>query len=216
MFDCGRELWYVHTMNTVTLKNKAMQEGQFTSNREDILLSLMNSIEKEPELSQRELAIRSGVALGVMNAYLKNCVKKGLIRISKVPAKRFAYFLTPEGFALKSKMIGNYLKKSFSFYKQAKLSCECLVESFSKLDKKQIFLVGKSELSDIFCMVSKSQNLDVRMLLSEDDIQQNAYYVVTDLEKPQEVFDYLCSFVSLQNIFGFDFMHISQNKGSVV
>ncbi|CAO5679857.1 MAG: hypothetical protein HEEMFOPI_01352 [Holosporales bacterium] len=199
-------------MNAMTAKIINMKEPQIVESREDVFLSLINAIEKNPTLSQRELAMHSGVALGVMNAYLKHCVKKGWIRISKVPAKRFAYFLTPEGFALKSKMIGNYLKKSFSFYKQAKLSCECLLETFSKLDKKQIFLVGNSELSDIFLMVSKSQNLNVKMFLSEDHIQKNVYYVVTDLEKPQEVFDYLCSVVSYQNIFGFDFMHLSQKK----
>ena len=52
-------------------------------------------------MTRRSLARELGIALGLANAYLKRCAKKGLIKIAQAPANRYAYYLTPQGFARK-------------------------------------------------------------------------------------------------------------------
>src|SRR3982751_5896209 len=88
-----------------------------------IMLGLLESVERGGEQSQRRLASELGVALGLVNAYLKRCVNKGLVKVSEAPARRYAYYLTPQGFAEKSRLTVDYLSYSFSFFRTARADC---------------------------------------------------------------------------------------------
>ena len=90
---------------------------------ERIVLGLLDSLESDGERSQRRIASELGIALGLVNAYLKRCVKKGLIKVHDAPARRYAYYLTPKGFAEKSRLTVQYLSNSFSFFRLAKSDC---------------------------------------------------------------------------------------------
>ena len=46
------------------------------------------SVERDGGQSQRRLAADLGIALGLVNAYLKRCIKKGLVKVSEAPARR--------------------------------------------------------------------------------------------------------------------------------
>ena len=67
------------------------------------MLGLLEFVERNGAQSQRHIAAELGIALGLVNAYLKRCVKKGLIKVSSAPARQYAYYLTPQGFAEKSR-----------------------------------------------------------------------------------------------------------------
>jgi DNA-binding MarR family transcriptional regulator len=60
-----------------------------------IMLGLLESVERGEAQTQRRLASELGVALGLVNAYLKRCINKGLVKVREVPARRYAYYLTP-------------------------------------------------------------------------------------------------------------------------
>lgn len=75
-----------------------------TSQDDQRSLLLMQELEDGTPLSQREIAGRLGIALGLVNAYLKNLARKGYIQIKAYPRNRYAYLLTPEGFAEKSRL----------------------------------------------------------------------------------------------------------------
>ena len=91
--------------------------------KDKILLGLLESVERNGGQSQRHLAAELGIALGLVNAYLKRCVKKGLVKVAHAPARRYAYYLTPQGFAEKSRLTLEYLTSSFSFFRQAREDC---------------------------------------------------------------------------------------------
>ena len=94
-----------------------------------IMLGLLEAVEHDRAQSQRHLASELGIALGLVNAYLKRCVKKGLVKIGEAPARRYAYYLTPKGFAEKSRLTVEYLSYSFSFFRQAKTDCSALLQT---------------------------------------------------------------------------------------
>jgi hypothetical protein len=58
-----------------------------------------------------------GIALGLVNAYLKRCAKAGLIKIKQAPSSRYSYYLTPKGFVEKSRLTATYLSQSMSFFR---------------------------------------------------------------------------------------------------
>jgi DNA-binding MarR family transcriptional regulator len=73
------------------------------------MLGLLAAVERDSALTQRHLARELGIALGLANAYLRRCTKKGLIKMRQAPLNRYAYYLTPRGFAEKSRLTAEYL-----------------------------------------------------------------------------------------------------------
>jgi DNA-binding MarR family transcriptional regulator len=116
---------------------------------ERIVLGLLSSVEHDGDRSQRRIAAELGIALGLVNAYLKRCVKKGLVKVHDAPARRYAYYLTPHGFAEKSRLTVQYLSDSFSFFRQAKADCARVFQSAREQDFQNLVLCGKSDLAEI-------------------------------------------------------------------
>src|SRR5579872_4632175 len=94
-----------------------------------ILLGLLESVERDGAQSQRRLAGELGIALGLVNAYIKRCINKGLLKVNQVPAGRYAYYLTPHGFAEKSRLTVEYLSYSFSFFRHAREDCAAVLRA---------------------------------------------------------------------------------------
>jgi DNA-binding MarR family transcriptional regulator len=128
--------------------------GQMSSTAQDednqrIMLGLLQSVERDGGQSQRRLAAELGIALGLVNAYLKRCVKKGLVKVSEAPARRYAYYLTPHGFAEKSRLTVEYLGYSFSFFRQARADCAEIFSLALSRGFQNVVVAGVSDLAEI-------------------------------------------------------------------
>lgn len=114
-----------------------------------IMLGLLQSVERDSEQSQRRLAAEFGIALGLVNAYLKRCVKKGLVKVKEAPARRYRYYLTPKGFSEKSRLTVEYLSVSFSFFRRARGECAGVLVQAKQRGWSRIALAGVSDLAEI-------------------------------------------------------------------
>ncbi len=119
------------------------------ADKDKILLGLLESVERDGGQSQRHLASELGIALGLVNAYLKRCVKKGLVKVAEVPPRRYAYYLTPQGFAEKSRLTIDYLTSSFSFFRQARADCANTLAHALENGWIRVALAGISDLAEI-------------------------------------------------------------------
>lgn len=114
-----------------------------------ILLGLLESVERDGHRSQRHLAEEFGIALGLVNSYLKRCVRKGLVKVHEAPARRYTYYLTPQGFAEKSRLTIDFLSTSFSFFRRARSDCMATLEIAKQRGWSRIVLAGASDLAEI-------------------------------------------------------------------
>ena len=119
------------------------------SEKTRILLGLLEFVERGEVQSQRRLASELGIALGLVNLYLKRCVRKGLVKMRDAPARRYAYYLTPNGFAEKSRLTVEYLSVSLTLYRQAKKDFTAVLLSARKQGISRIAIVGASDLAEI-------------------------------------------------------------------
>lgn len=91
-------------------------------------LNLLIKINKQPNLTQRELAKNLGVSLGKLNYLLNALIDKGFIKIrnfKKNPKKiDYFYLLTPHGISEKTKLTINFMKRKMSEYDQLKNELE--------------------------------------------------------------------------------------------
>lgn len=114
-----------------------------------IMLGLLESVERGGTQSQRRLASELGVALGLVNAYLKRCITKGLVKVSEAPARRYAYYLTPHGFAEKSRLTVEYLSYSFSLYRRARTDYAATLIAARERGVTRVAILGVSDLAEI-------------------------------------------------------------------
>jgi len=134
---------------------------------ESLTLEILQTIEAKNDVTQRHLADRLDVALGLANSYLKRCVRKGLVKIHQAPANRYLYYLTPKGFAEKSRLTAEYLTSSFDFYRKAGDSVGELFEACRNQGWKSIAFCGISELAEIASL--RVHDFDLEHVVTIDD-----------------------------------------------
>jgi len=132
-----------------------------------IMLGLLESVERGGEQSQRRLAAELGVALGLVNAYLKRCVRKGLVKVRQAPARRYAYYLTPNGFTEKSRLTIEYMSYSFMWFRRAKTDCVAAFALARERGFGRIALLGASDLAEIAAICALDSGLAIVAVVDE-------------------------------------------------
>jgi len=174
------------------------------------VLGLLTSIERNSAITQRKLAGDLGIALGLANSYLRRCVRKGLIKIGQVPLNRYAYYLTPQGFAEKSRLTAEYLTVSFNFFRRARSDCAELLQECAARGWTRVALCGAGDLAEVAVLSAGESEIEVVCVIDAAraggrcisvpivaDLaaaqQQGAFdgVILTDTQAPQRRFDEL-------------------------
>ena len=130
---------------------------------------ILAAIHRDSATSQRSLASELGIALGLVNAYVKRCTKKGLIKVRTVPASRYAYYVTPKGLAEKSRLTAEYLSHSLLFFRSARQSCSTLLAGVVRDRKwRAIAVFGSGDLAEIAILCALEQRLVVVAVIDGD------------------------------------------------
>ena len=172
-----------------------------------ITMEMLHAVNQEESLSQRGLAAKLNIALGLTNSYLKRCVRMGLIKVRKIPPNRYAYYLTPKGFGEKSRLTANYLLRSFNFYRRAWNQCDELLGAAADNGYRRISLVGVGELAEIALLCALQYDVEIVGIADENatanrfrhvnlvrdptSLPDHDIIIVCDLTKPQETFEKL-------------------------
>lgn len=120
---------------------------------DEIYRKLLDELTKEPMITQRALAGRLGIALGLVNAYIKRLYKKGYIKTKNLPRNRIKYLITPKGFSEKVRLTYNYMHYSISYFKEVRRKIEQTYALMMTNGVKNILLWGDGELADL-CYIS--------------------------------------------------------------
>jgi DNA-binding MarR family transcriptional regulator len=138
--------------------------GRNTENNR-IVLGLLESVERDSTQSQRRLAAELGVAVGLVNIYLKRCVKKGLLKIAEAPARQYAYYLTPHGFAEKARLTLEFLSYSFDLFRRAKADCRAVFLAAHARGFDRVALAGVSELAEIATICALETGIEIVVIV---------------------------------------------------
>jgi DNA-binding MarR family transcriptional regulator len=130
-----------------------------------ILLGILSAIERDSTITQRSLSKELGIALGLANGYLKRCIRKGLIKVKHAPLNRYAYYLTPRGFAEKSRLTGEYLAVSFKFFRDSRRACTDLFAECRKQGYTRLVLAGTGELAEVAVLSATEANVCIDCII---------------------------------------------------
>ena len=130
------------------------------------MLELLNSVERDGSESQRSRASDFGIAVGLVNAYIKYCVKKGYVKVKHFPARRYSYLLTPKGFAEKSKLTIAHLSNSLAFFRQAKEDCAAIFAEAEGRRWKSVVLMGATEVAEISVLCAIERGMTIAAMVT--------------------------------------------------
>jgi DNA-binding MarR family transcriptional regulator len=137
-------------------------------------LQLLSEISGEEPLSQRELSRRLGIAVGLVNSYLKNLVSKGFVRVKNFPSNRYAYLLTPQGIAEKSRLAYQHLSYFTSLYTVAR---QDYLDLFHRLEQSgvcEVAFCGVDEVAEVAYL--SLQETGLKLVAVMDDGRQGEQF----------------------------------------
>jgi len=195
-------------MSTATFQKTRVQTEQ------KVMVHLLSEIERNPSFTQRGLASELGIALGLMNQYLKRCVTKGWVRATQLSPRRITYFLTPEGLKEKGKMVTDYLARSLTFFRDARCQCEQVFSVCKKQNCLHVALVGEGDLADIANLVALGTGVQTTVVDCHADFTKFDAVLITDVMTPQDTFDAIKDKVEEQRLLTLKLLHISRSGTS--
>ena len=131
-------------------------------------LQILEEIETNYNSSQRDLARKLNISLGLVNSFMKRLAKKGYVKITNIPRNRVKYILTPQGFAEKSRLTYEFIQYSFRFYKKALSSLEELLDDFQKRGVEKIAFYGATDLAEIAFISLRATDMELVCVVDEE------------------------------------------------
>jgi len=130
-------------------------------------LQLLEEIGQNPKVSQRELSHKYGIALGVTNACIKRMARRGLIKLKGIPPRRIAYYLTPKGFAEKTKLTLSFFSYNIHHYAEIKKQISKKLLEMQNSGVKRVAFYGVSDEMEVAYITL--QGLDMKLVGIIDD-----------------------------------------------
>jgi DNA-binding MarR family transcriptional regulator len=112
-------------------------------------LEILSLIEKDGMITQQEIADHLGVAIGLVNSFVKRMVRRGYIRIKRVPKRRYLYMLTPKGVSEKGRLTIRFIQDSLKLYRDYRHKCKEIFKELVLDGVSKVYLIGTGDLAEI-------------------------------------------------------------------
>jgi DNA-binding MarR family transcriptional regulator len=136
---------------------------------------LISEIAKEESLSQRELAQRLGIALGLVNSYLRNLIAKGFVRVKNFPRNRYAYLLTPQGVAEKSRLAYQHLRYFTNLYTTTRQDYLALFHALTAGRIRNVAFCGVDEVTEIAYLSLLETDLNLVAVMDDEAVGRDFF-----------------------------------------
>lgn len=146
-------------------------------------LQILTAIAEQQDVTQRGLAKRLGIALGLTNLYLKRLTRKGYIKVTTIPVRRMRYLLTPGGFAEKARLTYEYMAFSLQLYGQTRESLREAVRPLVDAGVRRFALYGTGEAAELAYLTLRDFGLEPVGVYGDDGRPQFLGLPVRTLEE---------------------------------
>jgi DNA-binding MarR family transcriptional regulator len=143
--------------------------GIFKPSEEIRELRLLQELERNPIISQRELSHKFNIALGVTNACLRRMVQKGWIRIRGLSHRKIGYYLTPIGFGEKAKLTLHMISYTVQHYSELKKMISQRLLEMERDGFQRIVFYGISDEMEVAYITLQGVNLKLVGIVEDDE-----------------------------------------------
>ena len=197
-------------------------------------LALLTAVDDEAIISQAALGTRLGVATGLVNFMMKRAIGKGLVTVKKVPARRYAYLLTPKGFVEKARLVADYMNTSMGMFRKVRADFADIYSTsvssgsgapkfvvVGDLEMAEVALLealrGEINLAAVICGRNNRGNLGAVQILSNVEhlpksLADNAIFIVADIYHAQAQYDALVELFDRKRVLALPSLHVRTTK----
>jgi DNA-binding MarR family transcriptional regulator len=143
--------------------------GIFKPSEEIRELRLLEELERNPIISQRQLSHKFNIALGVTNACLRRMARKGWIRIRGLSHRKIGYYLTPIGFAEKTKLSLHMIAYTIQHYSELKKMISQRLLEMEREGFHRIVFYGISDEMEVAYITLQGVNLKLVGIVEDDE-----------------------------------------------
>jgi len=124
-------------------------------------LTLLETIERDPDVTQASIATQMDVAVGTVNWHLKRLIEKGYIKIKRANRKKLRYIITPEGIALRARLTVDYIEQQFLLYRNTRQHVKEHIEQMRAAGFDRVAIQGEGDVADICRLTCLEQGVAV-------------------------------------------------------
>ena len=132
-----------------------------SSNEELREFTLLENIENDPDVNQSTLATQLGVAVGTVNWHLKRLIAKGYVKVKRAERKKLRYIITPEGIALRARLVLDYVEHSLSLYRKTRQRVNEHLKVLEAAGHRKVCILGKGDVADICRLTCLEHGIEV-------------------------------------------------------
>jgi len=124
-------------------------------------LALLESIERDPDVTQASLATQLGVAVGTVNWHIRRLIEKGYVKIKRAERKKLRYIITPEGIALRARLTVDFIEQQFHLYRHTRQRVQQHLEQVRAAGFDRVCLIGEGDVADICKLTCLEQHIAI-------------------------------------------------------
>jgi hypothetical protein len=122
-------------------------------------LKLLEAVHEDAHVTQRGLASKLGIALGLANIYLRRLMRKGYIKVANVQPNRLTYLITPRGIAEKARLTYEFMDYSLHLYKEVRQHLRETLQECAAAGSA-VAIYGRGEAAELAYLSLKESGLD--------------------------------------------------------
>jgi DNA-binding MarR family transcriptional regulator len=131
-------------------------------------LQLLDELANNGSMTQRDLSKRLGIALGLVNSYIKNLVAKGYVTVRAIPPKRYTYYLTPKGFKEKTRLAYDLMQDYTRIYRETRTNLKELFGEMQAGGARGVVFAGADEVAEIAYLTLQETKLKLQGVVREE------------------------------------------------
>ena len=131
-------------------------------------LNTLLELKENPNLSQRSLAHKLDISLGLTNSILKNLISRGWIKAKKDTGRKLLYLITPQGIANVSRLMYTRFQETLHYYHYTKDLLTAYLIKLYQQGEKTVNIYGTGQLAEITYYAGISTPLKLDVIISDD------------------------------------------------
>ena len=167
-------------------------------------LRVLEALSENERITQRTLASKLGIALGLTNLYVKRLARKGFIKFANVQSNRILYLITPQGILEKSRLTYEYIEYSLHVYGEVREHLREVLQPLVTGAARTIAIYGTGEAAELAYLSIKEVGLEPAAIF--------------DAEDRSDFLGMPVHHISTQHQFEYDFLIVAslENPGSLM
>ena len=134
---------------------------------------MLQAIGEGEEVSRRDLMHRLNIAGQLADRYIRQLVRKGLLKVRTAPARRVLYWLTPKGFAEKARLSYEFVSYTYKMYREChRLASNLLHKLATAQGVRKVVFYGAEPLAEVVAVSLPENHLELVAVADEDAVGQ--------------------------------------------